>query len=141
MKKFTLFILSLLTALMFGIQSVLASGRIDASAAIMADASTGQIIYEQNPNKAMPIASITKLLTVLVIEDEIQQKQLSWDTQVKITPEIAAISNDHAYSTIGLKAGQSYSVRTLINAALVKSADGATVALATATGMVPMSLI
>lgn len=134
MKKLTVFILSLFMMLMVGSQSVLANNRIDASAAIMADASTGQIIYKQNVDKALPVASITKLLTILVIEDEIQQKQLSWDTQVKITPEIAAISNDAAYSSIGLKSGQSYSVRTLINAALVKSADGATVALATATG-------
>ena len=91
--------------LMVGSQSVLANNRIDASAAIMADASTGQIIYKQNVDKALPVASITKLLTILVIEDEIQQKQLSWDTQVKITPEIAAISNDAAYSSIGLKSG------------------------------------
>lgn len=134
MKKFTIFILSLFTVLTIGAQTVIASSRIDATAAIMADASTGQIIYKQNADKALPVASITKLLTILVIEDEIQQKQLSWDTQIKITPEIAAISNDPSYSTIGLKEGQSYSVRTLINAALVKSADGATVALATATG-------
>ena len=134
MKKLTVFILSLFMMLMGASQSVLANSRIDASAAIMADASTGQIIYKQNADKALPVASITKLLTILVIEDEIQQKQLSWDTQVKITPEIAAISNDAAYSSIGLKAGQSYSVRTLINAALVKSADGATIALATANG-------
>ncbi|MBB1070040.1 D-alanyl-D-alanine carboxypeptidase [Limosilactobacillus sp. RRLNB_1_1] len=134
MKKMIVFILSLFMVLAVGSQPVLASSRIDATAAIMVDASTGQIIYKQNIEKALPVASITKLLTILVIEDEIQQKQISWDTQVKITPEIAAISNDSSYSSIGLKAGQSYSVRTLINAALVKSADGATVALATATG-------
>ena len=83
MKKLTVFILSLFMMLMVGSQSVLANNRIDASAAIMADASTGQIIYKQNVDKALPVASITKLLTILVIEDEIQQKQLSWDTQVK----------------------------------------------------------
>lgn len=77
MKKLTVFILSLFMMLMGGRQSVLANSRIDASAAIMADASTGQIIYKQNADKALPVASITKLLTILVIEDEIQQKQLS----------------------------------------------------------------
>ena len=100
MKKLTVFILSLFMMLMVGSQSVLANNRIDASAAIMADASTGQIIYKQNVDKALPVASITKLLTILVIEDEIQQKQLSWDTQVKITPEIAAISNDAALGSL-----------------------------------------
>lgn len=71
MKKLTVFILSLFMMLMMGSQSVLANNRIDASAAIMADASTGQIIYKQNVDKALPVASITKLLTILVIEDEI----------------------------------------------------------------------
>lgn len=134
MKKVIIFILTCLMALNLGLTPAAASNRIDASAAIMADASTGQIIYQQNIDQALPIASITKILTVLVIEDEIQQKELSWDTQVKITPEVAAIADDPNYSNVELEAGQSYSVRMLINAALVKSADGATIALATANG-------
>lgn len=134
MKKIRLFVLTILMVFTMGGPSAMASDRIDASAAIMVDASTGQVIYQQNANKKLPVASISKLLTVLVIEDEIQQKQLSWNTQVKITPEVAAISNDPAYSSIGLKEGQSYSVRMLVNAMLVKSADGAAAALASATG-------
>ena len=56
MKKLTVFILSLFMMLMVGSQSVLANNRIDASAAIMADASTGQIIYKQNVDKALAVA-------------------------------------------------------------------------------------
>lgn len=134
MKKIKLFVVTLLTVLLLGGPSATASSRIDAAAAMMVDAETGQVIYEQNANKKLPVASITKLLTMLVIEDEIQQKQLSWNSQVKITPEVAAISNDPAYSAIGLKEGQSYSVRMLINAMLVSSGDGAAAALASATG-------
>ena len=44
-----------------------ASGRIDASAAMMVDASTGQVLYAQNVNKKLPVASISKLPTVAVI--------------------------------------------------------------------------
>lgn len=105
-----------------------ASAKVDSRAAIMVDASTGQIIYEQNANQALPIASITKLLTVAVIHDELQQHVITSTTKVKVTPEIAAISNNPAYSSIGLLAGQSYPVIELLNAALVKSADGATAA-------------
>ena len=54
MKKSTVFILSLFMMLMVGSQSVLANNRIDASAAIMADVSTRQIIYKQNVDKALP---------------------------------------------------------------------------------------
>lgn len=111
--------------------------RIDAKAAIMIDASTGQIIYEQNANQQLPVASISKLLTIAVIHDELQQYAITDYTKVKVTPDIAAISNDPSYSSIGLVSGQSYSVIELLNAAMVKSADGATIALATATGDSP----
>lgn len=82
----------------------------------------------------MPVASISKLLTVAVVHDELQQHIITDYSKVKITPEIAAISNDPNYSSIGLVSGQSYSVIELLNAAMVKSADGATVALAMAAG-------
>lgn len=111
--------------------------RIDAKAAIMIDASTGQIIYEQNANQQLPVASISKLLTIAVVHDELQQHAITDYTKVKVTPDIAAISNDPSYSSIGLVSGQSYSVIELLNAAMVKSADGATIALATATGASP----
>lgn len=134
-KKLILLILAFLAVILLGRPVMAAnSGQINASAALIADATTGQVIYDQNANQKLPIASISKLLTVLVIEDEIQQKKLTWDTQVKITPEVAAIANDPAYSTIGLQAGQSYSVRMLVDAALVKSADGAALALSMAAG-------
>lgn len=104
---------------------------------MMIDASTGQVIYEQNVDKQLPVASISKLLTVAVVHDELQQKIIRDDTRVLVTPEIAAISNDPAYSSIGLAAGHSYPVIELLNAAMVKSADGATLALATAAGNSP----
>lgn len=134
MKK----LLALLMLIAFFLEIMVAPAKaatpINASAAIMVDASTGQVIYEQNAQKKLPVASISKLLTALVVEDEIKQKQITGDSKVKITSDIAAISNNPAYSAIGLQAGQSYTVRELLNAALVKSADGATLALATAAG-------
>ena len=41
----------------------LASERVNARAAVMIDASTGQVLYEQNANQKLPVASISKLLT------------------------------------------------------------------------------
>lgn len=116
---------------------VYAQQKVDAKAAIMVDASTGQIIYEQNADQQLPVASISKLLTVAVIHDELQQHIITDYSKVKVTPDIAAISNDPSYSSIGLVSGQSYPVIELLNAAMVKSADGATLALATAAGSSP----
>ncbi|MGN1279249.1 MAG: D-alanyl-D-alanine carboxypeptidase family protein, partial [Limosilactobacillus sp.] len=134
MKKF--FATLMMIPLLLGIIAapVHAAPLIDASAAIMVDASTGQVIYEQNAQQKLPIASISKLLTAIVVEDEVHSNQITGNTKVKIDSGTAAISNDPNYSAIGLQEGQSYTVRELLNAALVKSADGATMALAGAAG-------
>lgn len=134
MKKKLLLILTIFLLTLSASLPVHAASKIDAKAAIMIDASTGQIIYEQNANQQLPIASITKLLTIAVVHDELQQHAITDNTKVTVTPDIAAISNDPNYSSIGLISGQSYSVIELVNAAMVKSADGAVVALATADG-------
>lgn len=107
---------------------------IDASAAIMVDATSGQVIYQQNANQQLPVASISKLLTVAVFHDELAHHKINLNTKVKVSPEIAEMSNNPNYSRIEMKEGQSYSVKQLLNAAMVKSGDGATVALATAGG-------
>lgn len=134
MKKILTFLMIIPIILGIAVTPVHAKPLIDASAAVMVDASTGQVIYEQNAQKKLPIASISKLLTAIVIEDEVQSNQISGNTKVKVNDDLAAISNDPQYSAIGLQSGQSYTVRELLNAALVKSADGATLALATAAG-------
>lgn len=134
MKK--LWLILMLVPLLMGlaVTPVKAAAPINASAAIMVDASTGQVIYEQNAKKSLPVASISKLLTAVVIEDEVHHNQITGNSKVKISPEIAEVSGDPHYSAIGLQAGESYTVRELLNAALVKSADGATLALAEAAG-------
>lgn len=134
MKRRWITIFFIIVLLVSMATSAQASTRINAKAAMMVDADSGQIIYEHNATKVLPVASISKILTILVIMDQIDQNQYDGDTQIKITPEVAQIADDSAYSNIRLLAGQSYSVRELINAALVRSADGATIALATATG-------
>lgn len=107
---------------------------VDAKAALIADATTGQVIYQQNANRKLPVASVSKLLTACVIEDEIQHNQLSWNDKITVTKQVAAISNDKTYSTVGLQQGEAYTVRDLYDAMLIKSADGAALALATAHG-------
>lgn len=137
MKKVIAFLSTLFLALFcFNAQpqKVAADQLIDSTAAIMIDADTGQIIYQQDSEQKLPIASVSKLLTASVIEDEINNHQLSWNTKIKITKKIATVSNDPNYSAIGLQAGQSYTVQELFNAMMIKSADGAALALATANG-------
>ncbi len=134
MKKFLVTLLMIPLLLGIIVAPAHAAPLIDASAAVMVDASTGQVIYEQNAQQKLPIASISKLLTAIIIEDEVHSNQITGNTKVKIDSGTAAISNDPNYSAIGLQEGQSYTVRELLNATLVKSADGATMALSAAAG-------
>lgn len=107
---------------------------INSRAAMLVDAETGQVIYQQNADQQLPVASVSKLLTACVIEDEISAHQLQWQQKVKISKAVAAVSSDPNYSAIGLQAGQSYTVRDLFDAMMVKSADGAALALSMANG-------
>ncbi|MCI1287561.1 MAG: D-alanyl-D-alanine carboxypeptidase [[Lactobacillus] timonensis] len=107
---------------------------INSRAAMLVDAETGQVIYQQNADQQLPVASVSKLLTACVIEDEIAANQLQWQQKVKISKAVAAVSSDPNYSAIGLQAGQSYTVRDLFDAMMVKSADGAALALSMANG-------
>lgn len=99
MKKFIAIFLTCWLTLLSWLPSVHAetfinANQLDTAAALAIDAKTGQILYSQNINQKLPIASISKLLTVMVIEDEISQHQLSWNTKVKINQKVAAIADD-----------------------------------------------
>ncbi len=134
LKRFAAFLLALLTVSGVAAPAFASSSVVDAKSAIAVDAQTGQVLYQQNANQKRVIASITKLLTMMVIEDEIKDHKLSWNSKVKISKAVAKVSDSSEYSSVGLQAGDSYTVKELVRVALVKSADGATLALAGATG-------
>lgn len=141
MKKIKQLMMSIILAVMtLGLgtagfsQNAQADSAIDASAAMVVDAKTGQVIYQQNGDQKLPIASITKLLTVSVIINEINHHKLSWNSKVKISKAVEKISKNSEFSNVELDHTQTYTVRQLVNATLIKSADGAAFALSTTNG-------
>ncbi|MBU9789665.1 D-alanyl-D-alanine carboxypeptidase [Lentilactobacillus sp. IMAU92037] len=102
---------------------------IAAKAAIAVDARTGQILYQKNAHQALPIASVSKLMTIYIVHQQIKQKKLAWDDQVTISPALAKLSTASGLTNVPLTAGKSYSVRQLVNATLVASANAAALAL------------
>lgn len=135
-KKLVISVLTVLLLFNFGglATSAKAATKIDASAALVMDANTGQIMYQKNMKQVLPIASITKLLTVAVIENEIKENKLNWNSKVKINKTLAKLSTSSELSNVELKQGSSYTVKQLVHASLISSADAATLALTTATG-------
>lgn len=105
---------------------------MDARAAYAIDADTGQVLYEKNANKTYPIASLSKILTLAVIEQDIHDHKMSWNQKIKITPAVAKVANDWHFSNVQLNSGESYTVRQLVESMMIVSADGSTEALALA---------
>lgn len=99
---------------------------------IAIDSKTGQILYAKNANKTLPIASMTKLVTVYLTLKAIQQKKLSWQTKIKPTAAIVKVANNSEYSNVPLKQHHSYTIRQLYQATLIESANGAAMCLAQA---------
>jgi serine-type D-Ala-D-Ala carboxypeptidase (penicillin-binding protein 5/6) len=100
-----------------------------ARAWMVQNGSTGEILVAHNERERVPVASITKLMTVLVALERAGQEEV-----VTVTPASARVGE----STIFLRAGEQVRVRTLVEAALVQSANDATHALAVhVAGSVP----
>jgi D-alanyl-D-alanine carboxypeptidase (penicillin-binding protein 5/6) len=101
-----------------------AAPHITATAAILIDAGTGEILFSRNANARLPMASTTKIMTAVVVLEH-----LDLDTKVTVSA--------NAVATIGSKAmltqGEVLTVEQLLNALLVVSGNDAGVALAEAT--------
>lgn len=111
-------------------QNVGTSQDVDAKAAI--DAKTGQILYQKNAQKRYPVASTIKILTLAVIEKDIQAHKLSWDQKVTISHPVAVMANDWRFSNVPLNEGESYTIKSLVDSMMLVSADGSAEALALA---------
>lgn len=105
---------------------------LNVKAAVAIDAKNENVIYTKNANQSLPIASMTKLLTVYLTLKAIKEKKISWDTTVSPTQEIINLSSNPDYAGVPLSLGQKYTVRELYDAALIKSANNAARMLAIA---------
>jgi D-alanyl-D-alanine carboxypeptidase (penicillin-binding protein 5/6) len=94
---------------------------VDARAYLVVDARTGDVLAASNAHERLPIASITKLMTVLIA---LQRHKLT--DVVTVDPRAAAVGQ----STADLVAGERLTVRDLLEAALIQSANDAADALA-----------
>lgn len=95
-------------------------------AAILYDASSGVVLYEYNADEPRPPASMTKMMTYFVVMDAISEGKISWDDKVTAS-EYAAWTLG---SQIGIEKGEKATVRELVYALLIPSANDAAVMLA-----------
>jgi D-alanyl-D-alanine carboxypeptidase (penicillin-binding protein 5/6) len=101
---------------------------ISAPAALLADLDTGQVLFAKDPRTARPIASVTKLMTALVV-----RRALPLGRTIRVDPD--AVFDRHRFgasSTLGLRAGERIDVEDLLYGLLLGSANDAAMALAIA---------
>lgn len=101
-----------------------------APVALLADISSGQVLYARAADKRMPPASMAKAMTALVVFDLIRQGMLREDREVTISAEAARWAGKG--TTLGLKAGQKVRLGDLLLGTTTVSANDAAVALAEA---------
>lgn len=103
---------------------------IEAKSAILVDAQTGQILYEKEADLALPPASMTKMMTEYLVLEAINNGDISWDTTTTISDYAYWLSDNDAFSGIGLRQNKEYTVEELYTAMAVNSDNATTVALA-----------
>jgi len=98
---------------------------IKAKAAILIEPVTSTVIYEQNADEKLPEASVTKIMTILLVMEAIDEGKLTLDGTVSCSEYAASMGG----SQIWLEPGESMTVDQLLKAMVVASANDAAVAL------------
>lgn len=99
---------------------------INSKSAILMEQSTGQILFEQNPDEQLPIASVTKIMTLLLICEAIDEGKITIDDNVTVSERAMSMGG----STMFLETGDVISVDEMLKGIVVASANDGAVAMA-----------
>ena len=94
--------------------------------AILCEASTGQVIFEKNADERRPVASVNKVMTILLTLEAVDEGRASLEDQVTVSPRAASMGGSQAF----LDAGERYKLSELLKTVIVASANDSAVALA-----------
>ena len=98
---------------------------IKAKSAILMEVNTGRILYEQSADQKLPPASITKIMSLLLIMEAIDSNKMSLEDVISASEHACSMGG----SQIWLETGETMTVDDLLKAAVIASANDATVAL------------
>ncbi len=99
---------------------------IDAKSCILMDAETGTVLFEANADAALPPASVTKIMTLLLVAEAIDSGKVCLTDPVSVSAEAAAMGGSQVF----LEAGECLTVEELIKCVVIASANDAAYALA-----------
>lgn len=99
---------------------------LNAKSAILMEEATGNILYESNPDERLPIASVTKVMTMLLIMEAVDSGKISLDDMVTVSENAMSYGG----STMFLKTGEQLTVNDMLKGIAVASANDGCVAMA-----------
>ena len=99
---------------------------VNAKGAVLMEQGSGEVLYEKGSKEHLPIASVTKVMTLLLVMEAIEGGRLKWDETVSCSAKAASMGG----SQIWLEQGEVMTVEELVKAAAVVSANDACAALA-----------
>ena len=98
----------------------------NAKSAIMIEASTGEILFQKNKDEKLAPASMTKMMSMLLIMEEIENGNLKWNEMISTSEKASSMGG----SQIFLKVGEKMTVEDLLKGVAIASGNDAVVALA-----------
>ena len=107
-------------------EAMAAGPEVKAKSAVLMDVETGTLLAEQNAHEPLAPASVTKVMTMLLIMEAIDSGKISWDDMVTASESAAAKGGSQIY----LKVGETMSVSDMVKSIAVSSANDCACAMA-----------
>ena len=126
MKRLIIFLVVCTVVLCASIPASAAELNVPAKSALLMDIATGTVIYEQNAHEKLAPASVTKVMTMLLIMEAIDSGKIGWNDTVTVSESAAAKGGSQIY----LKVGETMSVTDMLKSVAVSSANDCACALA-----------
>ena len=98
----------------------------NSKSALLMSYDTGEILYEKNADEPLPPASMTKIMSMLLIMEAIDEGKIHWDDMVVVSDHAASMGGSQVF----LQTGEKYSVRELVKGIAIASGNDAVVAMA-----------
>lgn len=99
---------------------------LNSKSAILMDFNSGEVLFENKADEKLPMASITKIMTVLLTLEAIDEGRISLEQEVNVSEYAASMGGSQVF----LAPGESFDVSTMLKAIIVASANDASVAMA-----------
>ena len=99
---------------------------VNAASAVLMDAATGTVLYAKNADQALPPASVTKIMTLLLFMEEVDKGSIRLDEEISVSEYAASMGGSQVY----LEPGETMQAEEMLKCVIIASANDGAVALA-----------